>query len=379
MRAEDQLPKEFVELANIQYREQEKLLARQRVVGVALGYKHTSGESTGKKAVTVLVDVKMPKDALTSEERIPAKIGDAITDVQEVGVLQAGAPLTTTGAGQLVAPPTFQGVSQLPQGPLVTSGDLGMTVVQNGAVHAVRVDDRSLPALEHVGPFRLTKRIRPAHGGVSVGHVNITAGTLGTCVYDAAASPGIPQRYYMLSNNHVLANSNNASIGDPILQPGPADGGTFPGDVVARLSRFVPIRFIQSGQPVPLNLVDAAVAEGDFEDLDRRVYWVGNLKGLNTTPAVGLTLQKCGRTTNYTTGTVMNINATVDVNYGGGRVARFTGQIQAGNMSAPGDSGSIVADLDERAVGLLFAGSPAATIINPIVPVQELLGIKVAE
>lgn len=136
-----------------------------------------------------------------------------------------------------------------------------MTLVQNGTVHAVRVDDKSLPALENVGPFQLTERVRPAYGGVGIGHMNVTAGTLGTCVYDASAFPGIPQRYHILSNNHVLANSDNATVGDPILQPGRVDGGTFPADVIAKLSRFVPIRFHQAGQPVPLNLVDAAAAE----------------------------------------------------------------------------------------------------------------------
>jgi hypothetical protein len=76
---------------------------------------------------------------------------------------------------------------------------------------------------------------------------------------------------------------------------------------------------------------------------------------------------------------VQNINATVNVNYGNGRVARFARQILTTNMSAPGDSGSLICDLDERAVGLLFAGSPVVTVVNPIALVQLLLGIRVTE
>lgn len=336
------VPEEFTELARVQAAEQGALLDRPNVVGVALGTKHTDGVDTGENAVTVLVETKLPQAMLTEDEMVPRTLGTATTDVQEVGVLQA----------------------------LQSHG--------NGAPRAVLPDVASA-ASEQVGPFTLAKRFRPAFGGVSVGHVGITAGTLGTCCYDAAAFPGKPARYYILSNNHVLANSNAAAIGDPILQPGPFDGGTFPADVIARLSRFVPIKFIQAGQPVPLNFVDAAIAEGQFHDLDRRIYWVGHLKGLNVAPAIGLLVQKCGRTTNYTTGRITNINATVDVNYGSGRVARFAQQIITGDMSAGGDSGSLVADLGERAVGLLFAGSAVATIINPISRVQQLLGIRVTE
>ena len=92
---------------------------------------------------------------------------------------------------------------------------------------------------------------------------------------------------------------------------------------------------------------------------------------------VGEILQKTGRTTNYTTGRVTAINATVNVNYGSARVARMVRQIVTTNMSAGGDSGSLLCDLNENAVGLLFAGSSRVTIHNDIRYVQNLLGIRV--
>src|SRR4030067_2386517 len=58
-----------------------------------------------------------------------------------------------------------------------------------------------------------TDRWRPAPGGVSIGHFRITAGTFGCVVRDRASGSRL-----ILSNNHVLANSNDASPGDAILQ-----------------------------------------------------------------------------------------------------------------------------------------------------------------
>lgn len=345
------IPDDFLSLASVQAAEEDALLNRQNVVGVALGTKWSGGTDTGEKAITVLVDTKMPHEMLRDDDLVPATLSGVPTDVQEVGVLQAG---------RSIAPPKVNGAATMMDEP--------------PAPTLARPDEL---AREQVGPFTLAKRFRPAFGGLSVGHFKITAGTYGTAVYDATALPGKPPRYYILSNNHVLANSNAAAIGDPILQPGPFDGGVVPTDVIARLSRFVPIKFIQPGQPVPLNFVDAAIAEGQFHDLDRRIFWVGNLKGTNVAPAVGTLVQKTGRTTNWTTGRITNINATVDVNYGGGRVARFAQQLLTTDMSAGGDSGSLVADLNENAVGLLFAGSPAVTVINRIALVEASLGIRV--
>lgn len=86
-----------------------------------------------------------------------------------------------------------------------------------------------------------------------------------------------------------------------------------------------------------------------------------------------------GRTTNYAVGWIVAVNATIDVGYGGGRLARFLDQIVTTNMSAPGDSGSLITTLDEAAVGLLFAGSSVATIANQVENVRTLLRVEVAE
>jgi hypothetical protein len=91
--------------------------------------------------------------------------------------------------------------------------------------------------------------------GVSIGHFKVTAGTLGTIVKDR--NTGV---FYILSNNHVLANSNDAALGDAVLQPAAMDGGQVPFDVVATLERFAKLRYIGDpalppeviGTPVPV-------------------------------------------------------------------------------------------------------------------------------
>ncbi len=72
-------------------------------------------------------------------------------------------------------------------------------------------------------------------------------------------------------------------------------------------------------------------------------------------------------------GAVQILDATINVQYGEGKIATFTGQPVAGPMSEPGDSGSLVVDLENRAVGLLFAGSDLSTIFNLIKDVVSLL------
>jgi hypothetical protein len=62
----------------------------------------------------------------------------------------------------------------------------------------------------------------------------------------------------------------------------------------------------------------------------------------------------------------------------GARTGRFTGQVITEAMSQGGDSGSLVVDQTEnRAVGLLFAGSSVATIFTPIDRVLDALNVNI--
>ncbi len=96
-------------------------------------------------------------------------------------------------------------------------------------------------------------------GGISVGHKDISAGTLGGYVRD-----NVTGELMILSNNHVLANVDAGKVGDAILQPGNADGGTLPADKIGTLARFVPLRVSTT------KLVDCAIAK-----IRRAVCWAG--------------------------------------------------------------------------------------------------------
>lgn len=347
---------------------QDDFLDKENVIGVAVGFKEDKTSTAGSPALVVLVEKKLPLAALSASDIIPPTVDGVRTDVYEVGYLRA-----------------YQ--QQSPRA-----------------------------------------RFRPTiPAGVSIGHYKITAGTLGAIVTDRRTGERL-----ILSNNHVLANSNDAQIGDPLLQPGPADGGTNPADVVARLERFVPMRFI--GDPLgPLpptpdpgpgaggcllilanlinaiggmlgagnqlavttkdaapaqptghvdtqsvaNLVDAALGRPlDPNMFSSEILGIGGVSGTKL-PALGMRVRKSGRTTGYTEGTITLLNATVNVAYGS-KTARFTDQIITTAMSQGGDSGSLIVDGSEnRAVGLLFAGSAQATIFNPITAVLDALNISI--
>lgn len=319
------IPDELSALHQVKLAREDDLLSKENVVGVGVGKKVTDGRVTDTDAVIVLVTHKLPDDLLSRADRVTKTVEQRPTDVIEVGEIFAE-------GHQTAAAPVPAGVD----------------------------------------PLALRERVRPVRPGYSVGHPSVTAGTIGAGCYDLQPLPGIPPRYYILSNNHVLANSNNANGGDPVTQPGRFDGGTVPDDVIGRLARFIPIRFDGT-----CNYVDAAIAEVPFHLVDRDVYWVGYPVSAAVPATVGMMVKKTGRTTNFTTGSVIVIGATVNVNYGGGQVAKFCNQIVTTNMSSGGDSGSLVLDLANNPVGLLFAGSAAATILNPIATVQLALWVRI--
>lgn len=329
------------EVRDVKEAHKEEILAKPNVVGVGIGLRESRGRRTDEVVVVALVREKVPRAALEPAALVPREVSGVRTDVLEVGDLRA----------------------------------------QQGR----------------------TGRWRPAPGGVSIGHYKITAGTLGCVVRDRSSDARL-----ILSNNHVLANSNDAKPGDPILQPGAVDGGAGDEDTIATLERFIQIQFttqpptcsiargvaeaanlaarlIGSGHrlqavltdPLAVNQVDAAVARpSSDEDLLDEILDIGVVGGV-APPALGMAVRKSGRTTGFTVGEITVLDATVTVNYGADRNARFEGQIVTGPMSKGGDSGSLLVAGDTLlAVGLLFAGSEQATIYNPIQAVLDRLEVN---
>jgi hypothetical protein len=219
---------------------------------------------------------------------------------------------------------------------------------------------------------------RPVPIGVSTGHPAVSAGTIGARVTDG-------ERVFALSNNHVYAANNGGKAGDPLLQPGTADGGREPDDVLGTLHDFEPLAFCRGLTCAP-NRIDAALALTTTGDLGQATPedGYGSPRSSVAEATLGMAVQKYGRTTGHTHGRVTGIHATIDVGYRGGN-ARFEDQLVitgARAFSAGGDSGSLIVTegtlwADRRPVGLLFAGSAANTIANPIGPVLERFGVRI--
>jgi len=241
------------------------------------------------------------------------------------------------------------------------------------------------PTLADDGPAHRIDQVFPVKLGTSGGNIKDSTkafcygGTLGALVQRA------DRTQYILSNNHVLARTNLAAIGEDIIQPGLIDQNPVcnkdSNDAVANLSDFIPIYF-KAKRATPTNDVDAAIAEvrpgaviSTGEILD-----IGTISNTTLDPAIGLAVKKSGRTTGLTVGTISAVNVIVDISYGSGKTARFTNQIliTPGSFLAGGDSGSLmVEDVDTapQAVGLLFAGSSSVAIANPIGAVLDAFGV----
>jgi len=230
------------------------------------------------------------------------------------------------------------------------------------------------------------KKVRPLQIGLSCGHVNITAGTLGCFV----RLRGDADKLFILSNNHVLADENRAKAGSAILQPGKFDGGKNPQDLVAKFTKTV--KLSKSG----VNLIDAAIAEVTSSLAAnanlRTIKGLGKLTGLG--PAFvdeGTAVAKVGRTTNLTRGRVTAFELdNVVVGYDMGDL-RFDDQIEIEGsgtkaFSAGGDSGSVIVVAQTReAIALLFAGGDVGgsngkglTYAHPLRTVLDKLKIDLA-
>jgi hypothetical protein len=117
----------------------------------------------------------------------------------------------------------------------------------DGVSVQIRVTGRIVAQIDPTARFD-----RPVPIGVSTGHPNVTAGTVGARVTDSSGN------VYALSNNHVYADENQASLGDNVLQPGAYDGGVDPTDAIGTLADYEPIVFNSS--PRTRNDIDAAIA-----------------------------------------------------------------------------------------------------------------------
>jgi hypothetical protein len=211
--------------------------------------------------------------------------------------------------------------------------------------------------------------------------ITCCGGTLGSLVTRGGTQ-------YILSNTHVLARSDIAQIGDPIIQPGLIDTGTCTPSgarTVANLSAFYNL---ETGAAPKIDAAIAQIVSGNV-DSSGNILYLGATADTNGVPVPGaphagsgvaatlaMPVAKSGRSTGLTCSTVLavavNVNA-VQYQKGCGTGTTFTVSytnqldISGGSFSAQGDSGSLIVSQNSAdPVALLFAGSDTDTVGNPV-------------
>jgi len=295
----------------------------QNVTGVGIGKRIVNGKQADEDCVRLYVEKKVGLQSIPQGMRLPASIMGVPTDVVESGRFHIG--------------------------PRTAATKLALAV-----------------------PVEQT-RLRPAPPGCSIGFGvvdgMIMAGTFGALVTNG-------QNTFILSNNHVLANVDKLTAGSPIYQPGLLDNGNPNTDQIAALTQAFPLN------PSGTNQVDCAIAQViiSTDVTPVPLPQVGQLSSASTvSAAVGMGVEKVGRTTSYTQGTVTDVSAHVQVDYDNvtmdfDNIVVVNGS--NGPFSAAGDSGSLIADqATKQGTALLFAGSSQFTLANKLELVLGTLGV----
>ena len=292
------------------------LFTHKNVKGVGVGYKFINGVETNELCIHVFVERKVSEAYLTCNHIIPKTYMGIKTDVIEVGNFKASAS---------------------------SSGVSG--------------------------------KYRPLKGGCSIYTKGATLrGTLG-CIVVRKHFP--KDKHFILSNNHILVDNNRLPLGTEVIQPTLSEGGKFETDVVAKLSEFKPIKF-SLGILKPKNFVDCAIAELTSSSLiSNEILHIGHLAGTST-PTLKAPVKKTGIKTGLTEGKITSIKVTMEVEFSSGRKALFSNQILASLKSLSGDSGSIVVDENNKAIGLLFGSDTKGdSLINDINLVLKELKVNI--
>jgi hypothetical protein len=233
------------------------------------------------------------------------------------------------------------------------------------------------PVTQDAPPNRETMRQRPAAGGDSISNYRGGAATLGCLVVGRAA----PRQLYLLCDASGLAATFESQIGDPILQPGQSDGGLPALDTIATLNRWTQPNADNS---LANDNLSAAIAQvKNLSDLSPEIRGRGIPKGVRP-PVVGVSVTGVGRTSGPAQGTILATEATESVPWpisqviapqstgdGSGYYPVLFGDlIVCTAMIDAGDSGMVLLDDDNYAIGLAFAGSDQYSLF---IPLQKVL------
>jgi hypothetical protein len=311
----------------------EKIKGKKNVVGYSkkLRRRIKGGREVEEEVIRIYVSRKVPPSALDLKDLIPGEIDGVPTDIVEIGEMKA----------------------------------------------------------LNIHPLAHVTRVRPLVAGVSIGNWAITAGTLGWFFRDASGREMLGSNAHVFAEDPLKPSSNETRI----VQPGRVDQGSVPEDIVGtyywhqplagsgcvlsnavadllngvssllgRRTRFelslaerAKIDFAVAEPTVDfeLKLYTAEECEGfvglGFAGSDQASFFckADNIKASGWTPIaktiervnVGDTIHKIGRTSEYTSGQVVDDSAVGRVNYGGLSFVEFDDLILTTAMLEGGDSG----------------------------------------
>jgi hypothetical protein len=259
-----------------------------------------------------------------------------------------------------------------------------------------------------------TKLATPAFLGSSGGNnndydisgnqiVDCCGGTLGSLIQNSSGTQ------FLLSNNHVLARSDQASLSETIVQPGLIDDNCTPNTQggtetpVGTLTGFLSLKSNSTNADAAIAAVNANAVSptGNILELGAQQSngtlaaappGISSTAGKGENPSLNMIVAKSGRTTGLTCAAVSALSLTVSVDYFTDCAETkpyltkvFTNQIGiSGNQfSDAGDSGSLVVDSSNaEPVGLFFAGGANQSgvsegVANPVSEVLSELGSQV--
>ena len=297
--------------------------------------------TTKAKILTGIATASLAVASLfTAQQRQPATILDKDDNIQYTytdqngmqvyGVLDDSQALSTNIQSDAIIEKTSMFIAYQDDAPPPIKRYL--PVVMNGLLSWPANGDRSA-------------RWIPAPGGVSVGHPDITYGTIGDQVtYNGNVN-------CFVTNAHVAGGLDGSKVGDPMYQPGPHHGGTQTiGYIVAMVA---PKKGVT-------NSVDVAVVCGERGSVYTGIYGIeGAVSGVYENPQIGMQAVKCGATSGCTTLTLKALDVTIKIGYVQGRniiIRTFAHQMMWDGNGDPGDSGSDIVT-DHKMASLLFAGN----------------------
>jgi hypothetical protein len=221
---------------------------------------------------------------------------------------------------------------------------------------------------------------RPVQPGFNIGNRRGGSGTLGCVVREQTTGERLG-----LSCGHVIARNGQAVAGERVLVPsrdealanGWLRSAPF-GEVVA----VGQISFAYSDAPTNVDAATVRPYDGSAA-IDDAIALLGVAPaGVRSDVEIGTPVKKVGYATELTTGTVQAVHWLISLPYdaddGSVKNAWFADQIGISSFAAEGDSGALVLDDADAAVGLHVGGCDGLSVCMPIQHVLDAVGCTLA-